>query len=317
MKIVWEQGMVFDGLTARFVGNVQMRSNTQTALAPVLEATLSERIDFQATGGQPRAVLANVLLDGQTIGVYVENIGYDPWGQQVSREQMKGRTLAIDRLSGRLHVAGPGWVNTVRRGNAAMPGSAAGAADNSQPVSSPNSAMNQEPLNSIHVAFEREIVGDLNRREIEFRQQVLTTYSPANEFSDFVAADPIGQLKPGMVLMQSDKLTITEFVIPPARWFELRATGHTKVRGEKIDVDAPVVGYGSDKEVLSIQGDGRADAKAWWHRIPGDDPIRYEGQLLKYNLRTGMMETDVVKNVHIPLGPNIKLPMPSLPVPKK
>jgi hypothetical protein len=184
-------------------------------------------------------------------------------------------------------------------------------------VSSESQAADQQPLTSIHVAFEREIVGDLNRREIEFRQQVLTTYSPANDFNDVIAADPIGKLGPGMVLMQSDVLTITEFVIPPLRWFELRATGHTQVRGEKVDVDAPIVGYSSDKEVLTIQGDGRADAKAWWHQTPGDDPIRYEGQLLRYNLRTGNLVNEVIKNLHIPLGPNIKLPAPSLPVPKK
>ena len=317
MKIIWEQGLVFDGLTARFVGNVQMRSNTQTALAPVLEATLSERLDFQATGGQPRAELANVLLDGQTIGIYVENLGYDEWGHQVSREQLKARTLAVDCLAGRMHVAGPGWFSTVRRGNAAMPGAPSGGTSSFQPVSSNNPTMNQESLNSIHVAFEREIVGDLNRREIEFRQQVLTTYSPASDFSDVIAADPIGKLGPRMVLMQSDKLTITEFIIPPVRWFELRATGHTKVRGEKIEVDAPIVGYSSDKEVLTIHGDGRADAKAWFHKTSGDDPVRYEGQLLKYNLRTGGLQTDVVKNFHFPLSPNIKLPAPSLPVPIK
>ena len=69
--------------------------------------------------------------------------------------------------------------------------------------------------------------------------------------------------------------------------------------------------------MLTIQGDGRADAKAWLHQTPGDDPVRYEGQRLSYNLRTGELQTDVVKNVHINLGPNIKLPMPSLPVPKK
>jgi hypothetical protein len=314
MQIVWEQGLVFDGLTARFAGNVQLRSSTQTALAPALEATLAERLDFQATGGQPRAELAHVLLDGQTTGVYVENQGFDESGQLVSREQMKARSLAIDRLAGKLHVAGPGWVSTVRRGNTAMPGSPSNAAGSMTPVSatiSPTDQLNQQPLTSIHVAFEREIAGDLNRREIEFRQQVLTTYSPANDFSDVIAADPIAKLGPRMVLMQSDKLTITEFVQPPLRWFELRATGHTKVRGEKVDVDAPIVGYSSDKEVLTIQGDGRADAKAWLHRTPGDDPARFEGQRLSYNLRTGELQTDVIKNVHINLAPNVKLPFPS------
>src|SRR5207247_810550 len=51
MHIVWQERLVFDGLTARFVGDVQTRTATQVALAPMLEATLSHRVDFQALGG--------------------------------------------------------------------------------------------------------------------------------------------------------------------------------------------------------------------------------------------------------------------------
>src|SRR4029077_3462596 len=51
MHIVWQERLVFDGLTARFVGEVQTRTATQVALAPLLEATLSQRVDFQALGG--------------------------------------------------------------------------------------------------------------------------------------------------------------------------------------------------------------------------------------------------------------------------
>src|SRR5439155_26308409 len=50
MHIVWQQGLLFDGLTARFAGDVQARTATQTASAPILEATLTERLDFQAIG---------------------------------------------------------------------------------------------------------------------------------------------------------------------------------------------------------------------------------------------------------------------------
>jgi hypothetical protein len=338
MHLVWQEGLLFNGLVARFAGDVQVRTGTQVALAPVLEATLSQRFDFQALGGtagsssgdarvgklpvapngQPE--LARVFLDGGLRGVYVENRGSDEFGQQTSREQMKARNLTVDRIAGKLHAAGPGWVSSVRRGSAGLPGAMGGAAG-LPAVPAPQvpnqQAADKQPLTSVHVAFEREMVGDLNRREIEFRQQVLTTYSPANDFSDVIAADPLGSLDERMVLMRSDLLTITEFIQPSARWFEMRATGHTTVHGQKIDVDAPIVGYSSDKDALTLEGDGRAEAKAWLHRTPGDDPARFQGQRLQYNLRTGDMQTDGIKNFHIPLGPNIKLGIPPIPDPGK
>jgi hypothetical protein len=339
MHLVWQEGLLFNGLVARFAGDVQVRTGTQVALAPVLEATLSQRFDFQAMGGtagssssadarvgkppvapngQPE--LASVFLDGGMRGVYVENRGSDEFGQQTSREQMKARNLTVDRIAGKLHAAGPGWVNSVRRGSAGLPG-ATGSAGSLPAMPSPQvpnqQSIDKQPLTSIHVAFEREMVGDLSRREIEFRQQVLTTYSPANDFNDVIAADPLGSLDERMVLMRSDLLTITEFIQPSARWFEMRATGHTTVHGQKIDVDAPIVGYSSDKDVLTLEGDGRAEAKAWLHRTPGDDPARFQGQRLQYNLRTGQMQTDGIKNFHIPLGPNIKIGIPALPDPAK
>jgi len=137
---------------------------------------------------------------------------------------------------------------------------------------------------------------------------VQTTYSPAIDFNEVIAADPLAELGERMVLMQSDVLKVTEFIQPAARWFEMRATGHTQVRGSRIDINAPVVEYSSAKEVLTLEGDGRARAQVWMHQAAGGDPNRLEGERLRYNLRTGAIETDVVTDIHINLGPNVKLP---------
>src|SRR5262249_26341875 len=71
MHIVWQQRLVFDGVTARFSGDVQIRTATQVALCPALEATLAQRFDFQAVSGQPQPELARVFLDGGMPGVYI------------------------------------------------------------------------------------------------------------------------------------------------------------------------------------------------------------------------------------------------------
>jgi hypothetical protein len=311
MHIVWQQGFVFDGLTARFNGGVEIRTATQTALTPILEATFRERLDFQAMGGQPQADVAQVFLDGAMTGVYVEGRSFDEFGEQLSREQLRARNLLIDREKGTFHATGPGWVNSVRRGSAGLPGSLGTQSPTPPPqAATPNVP---EPLTSVHVAFEREIDGNLVQREVEFRQQVQTTYSPAHDFNDEIVADPLGNLGERMMLMQSDSLKIIEFIQPDNRWFEMRATGHTRVRGSRVDIDAPVVGYSSANEMLTLEGDGRAKAQVWMHRAAGGDPNRMSGERLRYNLRTGEVQTDVVPGIYFNLENNIKLPkVPSL-----
>ncbi len=294
MHIVWQEQLVFDGLTARFLGDVQIRTATQVALAPLLEATLGQRIDFQAMGQQPQPELARVFLDGGMPGVYIDNRGLDQFGQQVSREQMKVRNLTIDRSAGKMHGLGPGWVNTVRRGSS-LPGAPAAPPP-------PNAAIAaNQALTSVHVNFEKEMVGDMARRQVEFHQHVLTTYSPANNFNDFFVADPLATLPEGMMLLESDTLTVRELGESSTRWFEMEATGHTKVSGTKADVNAPIITYSSAKDTLILRGDGRARAKVWMSRLPGQAPSWIDAEELRYNLRTGELQQDNASNIHIPL----------------
>jgi hypothetical protein len=150
--------------------------------------------------------------------------------------------------------------------------------------------------------------GDLTQRKIEFIQQVNTTYSPANDFNDVIAADPLADLREGTVLMQSDSLMLTEFVQSTGRWFEVLATGHTKVRGVKADVEAPIIGYSSSNEVLTLRGDGRAKAKVWRSPVAGQPPDWMHAEVVRYNLRTGELTPEGVSNVHINLGSGIELP---------
>jgi hypothetical protein len=326
LHIVWHDGFIFDGLTARFAGNVEMRTPAQLALAPILEVTLNQRVDFQSIGSAARPErsiqmpaaqpgLARVFLEGGQNDVYGKNDTLDELGQLVSRDQMRARAVIVDWLSGKMHAQGPGWVSSVRKG--APQAGVAGRREGEPPAQQPFAQMRQpgdsSELTSIHVAFEKELVGDLNNRQFEFHQQVETTYSPASDFGNVIAADAIKDLSERVVLMTSDVLKVTEFVQPPPRWFEVQATGNTKVRGQKFDVDAPVVGYSSQKELLKIEGDGRANAKAWVRQALGDKPNIFEGERFTYNLKNGEWQTDVVKNIHINLPPNMKFGLPSIP----
>jgi hypothetical protein len=93
----------------------------------------------------------------------------------------------------------------------------------------------------------------------------------------------------------------------------VEAKGNTKVRGQKFDVDAPIVGYSSQKETIKIEGDGRASAKAWVRQNLGDKPTSLDGERFTYNLRTGDFKPDVVKSIHINLPPSMNFSLPGIP----
>jgi hypothetical protein len=316
LHLLWQQGMTFDGLVARFSGDVEVRTASQTARMPALEATLNRRLDFALPPADMTPIhaaepvgLARVLLDGQERGVWIESRGVDEQGELQSRDQVNVPSLDLDQVSGAVHAQGPGWVSTVRRGaphQGEAPGRA-GLAPSHQPEAPARDLHKPEAqareLTSIHIAFEREMVGDLNQRWIEFRQEVRTTYSPASDFGEVIVADPLASLGERMALMRSQTLRITDTSFTRARSFELKAEGGTTVEARNVVVDAPRVSYSSDKETLTIEGDGRVTATV--HRPQG----RLEGQRLWYNLRTGQSQLDVTKSIQFGLGPDVKLPL--------
>jgi hypothetical protein len=161
-------------------------------------------------------------------------------------------------------------------------------------------------LASIYITFERGIVGNLEQRWIELQQHVQTTYRPARDWSDVSAASRPETLDPRGLVMTSDQLRLTQMVLGTRRWFELLATGNVLVEGRELTVQAPRVGYASDKEVLTIEGQGRVMARAW----VGRQRNFLEGERLQYNLRTGAATTDRIQNIRIQLGTDRPLSLP-------
>lgn len=355
MHVVWQQGMRFDGLTARFEGEVQIRTARQTVLAAALEATLSERVAFQPSGGMPQAELAQVSLEGGPSGLLLEHRAFDEQGALAAHERLVVRNLFIDRTSGRLSADGPGWLSSVRpaagMARAASGRAAGGVLSPSMPraeLGPPAGAVPSPPwpggggplperspggplpfgeadptptaagaqaapqgLASIHVAFERGMVGRLDERWIEFQQQVRTTYRPAEDWSDVRSASRPEELDPRGLVITSDQLRLTQMAVGTRRWFELLATGQVLIEGHELTIQAPRVGYTSDKEVLTIEGQGRVMARAW----VGRQRNFLEGQRLQYNLRTGAATTDRIQNIRIQLGSDAALPLPGRPGP--
>lgn len=136
LTVTWQQGMQFDGRTARFEtavraegGYVQPRKQRLQfqAYGPLLEVVLNQRLDFirpQSAGP----------LDIDTLRylgpVEVESQTWDAQQQLVGRDSLRTRDLRFERATGRLTGQGPGG-QVVHRGprSQAMPlGSTSGSA---------------------------------------------------------------------------------------------------------------------------------------------------------------------------------------------
>jgi hypothetical protein len=304
MHVVWHDGLDFDGQTIRLNGEVEARTATQLVMCPTLEITLSQPLDLANLRGKQPLELGRLHLNG---GVYVENHGVDEFGQPLSHDQFKAKNLTIDRLAGRLNADGPGWVSSVRRGIGNLPGAPAGIGS---PPPAPGSALPAEAaLSSIHIQFEHRIEGRLDQRTIEFQRKIRTTYSPARDFDDLIVARTPEDLGEQGVLMTSEKLAVTAMQVGGQKWLEMEAKENAIVEGRTFTVRAASVRYTSDKEVLTIEGNGRTDAEIWYQSVPGQPRTYTSARKLRYWIREGEFDGEDFNILDLQqLSPRLKLP---------
>ena len=300
--------MNFDGLTAEIRGEVEARTATQVATCETLAASLARRIDFASPNSSKEpAEMSRLALDG---GVFVENNGVDEHGQRVSIDQMQVKNLIIDRAADTIRADGPGWVSTTRIGSATMPG-AAPAPPMPVPMNPlPAAGAVPPPLTYVHIAFEGGIGGSVSQRRIEFQRQVRTTYAPVDDWSKRVIANRLADLGERGVLLTSHKLTMIEMLAGRERWIETQATGNAVVEGQTFTVQAPLISYSSQKEVLTLEGDGHADAELWYRTIPGEPSSYAAARKWRYWLRTGMFDVEDARVFDLKNGGKFQMPGP-------
>jgi lipopolysaccharide export system protein LptA len=291
VHVVWQDRFHFDGQTSEMFGEVQASTATQVVSAKRLEATLNRRIDFAAMQNRGDTDLARLTFDG---GVDITNRTLDEHDEQVSYDQMQVKNLVFDRTAGTLHADGPGWVRSTRVASASLPGGAAlpmpmpaGPVDPSAPPK----------LNQIQITFQGPIEGLLDKRQIEFHRDVRTTFVPVKDWDERIEVKQLEDLGERGILMTCEKLTVIE-MRPAGRkpWIEAFVTGNAIVEGQTFTVHAPRISYTSDKQLLTLEGDGRADAVLWHRTAPGQPGSRVPAQKWQYWIETGEFSVEGIGN---------------------
>jgi lipopolysaccharide export system protein LptA len=257
LTIDWKGRMQFDGLLASFLDGVHVHGQQagkggETSQFGIrgseLQVELTRRVNFSEPGAEDESEIGIRLLrfPGQ---VLMENQTRQPDGQPASWEEMEVTHLRVDPIRGRLEADGPGWLSSVRVSGNSGPGSAF-------PAGAPQKGSG---LAHIRVGFQRAVVGNLNTREIELFEHVLTTYGPVDDWHDRI--DPLrGPLAEGGVEMRSDRLRLTEMRSPSAKaqsHYEIQAVGNVEVRGERFQASGYRLSYDDSKDLLILQGNGR------------------------------------------------------------
>jgi hypothetical protein len=283
---------------------VQARTVTQVATCKTLQVSLAQRIDFAAANREP-AELGQLKLDG---GVFVVSRSLDERGEQQSYDQGHVLDLTIDRTAGTLAATGPGWLSSTRVSKSTLAGGLPGA---SSAATAPADPAAPPKLSYVHVSFEGGIVGDLARREIQIQRLVRTTFAPVSDWAERIEVNRLEDLGEKGVLMTSERLTVIE--MSPAGqtpWIEASATGNTVVEGKKFTVHAPRISYTSDKELLTLEGDGRADAELWYRTVPGQPSSYGAARKWRYWLQTGMFDVEDAKPFEFQLNGIDKIRLP-------
>ncbi len=285
----WEGGMRFDGQEIQCHKDVMVTGPAQRISTNQLAVRLTNPVDFGAGRLDAQHIgLKSIVADGV---VSLENRSFDQQGlSSVDRAQVS--RLEIDHLKKQVLGKGPGWVESVRRGQgmAIAPGRMGPQAANA------NNPNRSNQLVYLKVDFGQGFHGDLSQRMMRFDRDVLALLGPVTDWNRSVASDASGRLPPESARLSCQQLQLFQLPGPTSGQFELMATGQTSVEGRSAEgqlfsAKANRMSYHQSKDLLVLQGDGRADAQlsyqrqvgAPWTTVPAQE-IRFWPKANRYKL---------------------------------
>jgi hypothetical protein len=260
MAVNWQDRMNFDGRTVAFEGTVVATAPHQDLRTESLEVTLQKPIRFdEPPKGGSEIKIERVRCHG---GVSLENRSFGDDGSQSSLERIQVAGLDIQRTNGQVTASGPGWMTTVRHGLGDLTGQPGAA----RPVSLRSGGADPNQLSYLSVRFRGSISGNLNDREMTFRNQVHTAYGPVDSWSARIDVDDLASLGPKGVLLSCDQLKVALMPVPgaDAPAIEMESSGNVIVEGQSFNARAVRMTYTQSKDLLLLEGDGRTDARLYY-----------------------------------------------------
>ena len=297
LELQWSGHLAFDGQTAAARGQVVIQGKQiQTtgnfsdfvALGEDVRVTLAEKLDFSQR--QRSAQYQQLFFVGPSV---LENHTFNKAGLQQSRERLEVSNLSLQGATGALRADGPGWLSSVRYNRDPL------QPDRTGPVETSPAA----ELLYLDVRFAREMTGNLDYREITFKQQVKAVYGPVAQWGDQVTAEQIvSRARPGGVL-HSDQLTVADVADKQSPGVEMLARGNIRVEGQEqsgfFTATGHALKYAHHKDLLILEGTGRTFAVLTRQQRIGAEPQTTRLERIVYQPRTNLLNLEGVQSVEL------------------
>lgn len=269
--VTWKNGLEFDGQTAVFQREVQVRASQRLAtgewlelvlIGGDLEVRLASRVLFAEHNGEAPSTSLEYLKFGGS--VYLD--GRTHQGDQLtSYERMQLRNLTLHQGTGKLVGEGPGWLTGARLDDGSFAAQSDPAAPANEPPTGLPPAAAPPRVLFLHVAFQRGLEGQLVDRQVEFIDRVRAVFAPVPNFETEVDPDRPDEWPQDAVELRCDRLSVAQHggATPDTAAAELNATGNATVEGKKFGARAARISYSQAKDLLVLAGDGRAAADFW------------------------------------------------------
>ncbi len=324
LTVAWQDAMDFDGETIRYRRGVEATGETQRLATETLQARLLKRIDFAAPPKQSQNIkVAALTCQG---GMRLDSRSYEK-GEQVAHDTIIAQDLAIDQTTGAIVARGPGSFRSHRRGSSSMfansaasstggdgrivPGSQGGlVADSSNRDVTRGESAAARQLTYLEAHFEREATGNLNDRQITLSDQIRCVYGPVVDWQQNIAVDVTRRLPEDVITLSSDRLTIAQPVIDRTRRgrqaIELAAEGNAFVEGTTFTARADRMTYAEAKDLLILEGTGRADAVLTRQAKVGGPSTKAAARKVLFWRTTNTVEVDDAKSLNLSNLPPIR-----------
>jgi hypothetical protein len=235
-------------------------------------------------------------------------------GEKTAHDVIVAQDLAIDQTTGAIVAHGPGMVRSHRRGAGQMFGGSTATTPRGrerivpgsdvQPLADRGSpTADAKRLSFLEVHFQREATGNLNDRQITLADQIRCVYGPVDDWRENIVLDVARQLPDGVVALTSDRLSIAQPVVDRARRgrqpIELAAEGNAFVEGTNFTARADRKTYAEAKDLLILEGTGRADAVLTRQSKIGGPSTKAAARKIHFWRSTNTVEVDGYRSLDV------------------
>jgi hypothetical protein len=286
-----------DGKTLHFVGQGQQ-----------LQAKMNRYVEFQGASQTNDLDVSEVRFLGD---VQVENQMFGPGNDIASQDEMRMRDFVLDRSSGKFQAAGPGWIISRHVDNGQL------AQSLGRTRTGPPAPRAGTPrLSFLRVDFEHGVVGDINRREVEFGELVQAVYGPVASWSASLDPDDPAGVGPHGMILTCQRMILAQMGQGGLESIELKALGNTYVEGSQYAARGDRLSYSAIKDQLILEGIGRGFAVLEQRGQIGQRPSTSTAQRIIFFPRSGQIEVEGVRSIdytHVD-SPTARSPQTSSPL---